>query len=153
VASAPGNPGTAALGPLPRRRPDRPGRRRRPGRALDVDLVVVGPEAPLVAGVVDELTAAGSPRSARPPPPHRGLQGVREGDHGRGRRPDRRVRRHRDRDEAHAALERFGAPYVVKADGLAAGKGVRICADLAEAREAVDDALVRGVFGDAGTRW
>src|SRR5690606_16656294 len=57
-----------------------------------------------------------------------------------------------DRGDAQAALDRFAPPYVVKADGLAAGKGVRICATLDEAREAVDDALVRRVFGEAGAR-
>ncbi|HWB71333.1 MAG TPA: phosphoribosylamine--glycine ligase, partial [Egibacteraceae bacterium] len=51
---------------------------------------------------------------------------------------------------AKAALSRFPPPYVVKADGLAAGKGVRICADRAEAEAAIDAAMVERVFGPAG---
>ncbi|MDP8977868.1 MAG: phosphoribosylamine--glycine ligase, partial [Actinomycetota bacterium] len=56
----------------------------------------------------------------------------------------------RDPGAARRALDRFGAPFVVKADGLAAGKGVRVCATRREAETAVDDALVRGRFGAAG---
>jgi phosphoribosylamine---glycine ligase len=117
-----------------------------------IDLVVVGPEAPLVAGVVDGLqqrdVAAFGPTAS--------------GAHIEGSKafakdvmtaagaPTGGAVATGDRDEAFAALERFGAPYVVKADGLAGGKGVRICIELAEAHEAVDDALVRRIFGDAG---
>jgi phosphoribosylamine--glycine ligase len=57
-----------------------------------------------------------------------------------------------DRAEAKAALRRFSPPFVVKADGLAAGKGVRICERLVEAEAAVDEAMVAKVFGEAGTR-
>jgi phosphoribosylamine---glycine ligase len=152
LVSAPGNPGLAELGPV---------------HAVDVadavavaelaqreriDLVVVGPEGPLVAGVVDELQrrdiAAFGPTA----------DGARiEGSKAYAKEvmaaagaPTGGSVATGDRDEAFTALERFGAPYVVKADGLAGGKGVRICTDLAEAREAVDDALVRRVFGTAG---
>ena len=55
-----------------------------------------------------------------------------------------------DPARAVAALDEFGAPYVIKADGLAAGKGVTVTADRGEAERAVREALVHGAFGDAG---
>lgn len=152
VESTPGNPGLADLGPV------------HDVDVLDgaavaalaasraIDLVVVGPEAPLVAGVADELRAREVPVFG-PSAAAAKLEGSKafarqimaEAD-----APSAGYVSTSNRAEAHAALDRFGAPYVVKADGLAAGKGVRVCANLAEAREAVDDALVRRVFGDAG---
>jgi phosphoribosylamine---glycine ligase len=154
VATAPGNPGTAELGPNlavdatdPRAVADLAEREA-------VDLVVVGPEAPLVAGVVDELqrreipafgpTAAGAHIE--------GSKAFAKDVMQASGAPTGGYVATGDRDEAFEALDRFGGPYVVKADGLAAGKGVRICASRDEARDAVDDALVRGVFGDAGAR-
>lgn len=153
IASVPGNPGLAALGPVhavpatdPRAVADLAERE-------GCDLVVVGPEAPLVAGVVDELarrqipafgpTAAGARLEGSKAFAKQVMQaaGV----------PTAGYVATSDRDHAREALERFLPPYVVKADGLAAGKGVRICLDLEEAYEAVDDALVAGVFGAAGT--
>lgn len=152
VVTAPGNPGTAALGPnLPVDTTD-------PAAVADlaeqqgVDLVVVGPEAPLVAGVADELAARevpcfGPTAAAAELEASKAFakQVMQEADAPTGGHVHTS-----DVDRAHAALERFGSPYVVKADGLAAGKGVRVCEDLADAHAAVDDALVRRVFGDAG---
>jgi phosphoribosylamine---glycine ligase len=119
-----------------------------------VDLVVVGPEAPLVAGVVDVLHERGIPAFG----PHREAAWI-EGSKAFAKDvmaaadvPTAGYVATGDRDEAHAALERFAPPYVVKADGLAAGKGVSICSTLADAQAAVDDALLRRVFGDAGAR-
>jgi phosphoribosylamine---glycine ligase len=154
IASAPGNPGLAALGPTHAVDPTDVGAVADLAERDGVDLVVVGPEAPLVAGVVDELArrgiAAFGPTAA--------------GAHLEGSKafakevmaaagvPTAGYVATSDRDAAYAALDRFVEPYVVKADGLAAGKGVRICLDLDEAREAVDDALVHGVFGAAGSQ-
>ena len=96
------------------------------------DLVVIGPEAPLVAGVADALRAAGiallRPRPGRGD--DRGLEVVRQGSHDGGRvsrppRPGPAL----TAAEASAALDAFGPPYVVKADGLAAGKGVVVTGD------------------------
>lgn len=154
VHTAPGNPGTAALGathPLDAADPDAAVEL---AQTLGVDLVVVGPEAPLVAGVVDALEAVGVPAFG-PRAAAARIEGskafAKEIMRAAGA-PTGGAVATSEVAEAFAALERFGAPYVVKADGLAAGKGVRICADLAEAREAVEDALVRGVFGGAGSR-
>ncbi|WP_157041661.1 phosphoribosylamine--glycine ligase [Nitriliruptor alkaliphilus] len=154
VVTAPGNPGTAECGPnLPVDATD-------PAAVADlaeresIDLVVVGPEAPLVAGVVDELqrreipafgpTAAGAHIE--------GSKAFAKDVMEASGAPTGGYVATSERDEAYDALDRFGGPYVVKADGLAAGKGVRICASRDEARDAVDDALVRGVFGHAGSR-
>lgn len=154
VASAPGNPGTASLGPTHDVDPADPQAVAELAERERHDLVVVGPEAPLVAGVADRLAQRGiavfgpSAGAAR-------LEGskafAKEVMNAAGVPTAGHVATG-DRDEAHGALDRFAPPYVVKADGLAAGKGVRICDELTEAREAVDDALVRGNFGEAGTR-
>ena len=153
VASAPGNPGMAALGPV------HPVDAGDPVAVADlaeregVDLVVVGPEAPLVAGVVDELARREVPAfgpSSAAARLEASKAWAKDVMNAAGAPTAGHVATS-DRDEAHAALDRFAAPYVVKADGLAAGKGVRICEELDEAREAVDDALVRRAFGEAGT--
>jgi phosphoribosylamine--glycine ligase len=152
VASAPGNPGMRTLGPT------HPVDVTDPAAVADlaeregVDLVVVGPEAPLVAGVVDELARRDVPAfgpTAAAARLEASKAWAKEVMNAAGAPTAGHVATD-DRDEAQAALERFAAPYVVKADGLAAGKGVRICDHLDEARAAVDDALVRRVFGDAG---
>ncbi len=152
VATAPGNPGMAALGPTHAVDTGDPVAVAELAEREGVDLVVVGPEAPLVAGVVDELARREIPAFG----PSSGAARLeaskawaKEVMNAAGAPTAGHVATG-DRDEAHAALDRFAAPYVVKADGLAAGKGVRICDELDEAREAVDDALVRGAFGDAG---
>jgi phosphoribosylamine---glycine ligase len=152
IVSAPGNPGLAELGPTHALDPTDPEAVAALAARERCDLVVVGPEAPLVAGVVDELARRGivafGPTAA----------GARiEGSKAFAKQvmaaagaPTGGAVATSDRDEAWSALERFGAPYVVKADGLAAGKGVRVCEELVEAREAVDDVLVHGAFGAAG---
>ena len=154
VHSAPGNPGTATLGPTHAIDATDPGAVTALAQEFAVDLVVVGPEAPLVAGVVDALDRVGV-AAFGPTAAAARIEGskafAKEIMEAAGA-PTGGAVATGDRAEALAALERFGAPYVVKADGLAAGKGVRICADLAEASDAVDDALLRGVFGSAGSR-
>jgi len=152
VESAPGNPGLADLGPVHAVDPSDPAAVAALAQERRIDLVVVGPEAPLVAGVVDHLQARDIPAFGP----------VAAGAHIEGSKafakdimvsagaPTAGYVATADRDEAYAALERFAPPYVVKADGLAAGKGVRICDRIEEAREAVDDALVRRIFGEAG---
>ncbi len=154
VVTAPGNPGTAECGPNLAVESTDPVAVANLAEAEGVDLVVVGPEAPLVAGVVDELqrreipafgpTAAGAHIE--------GSKAFAKDVMQASGAPTGGYVATGDRDEAHDALDRFGGPYVVKADGLAAGKGVRICASRDEARDAVDDALVRNVFGEAGSQ-
>lgn len=153
VESAPGNPGLAALGPTHPVDAEDPSAVASLAERVGADLVVVGPEAPLVAGAVDELATREIPAFG----PGAGAAAI-EGSKSFAKdvmlaagAPTGGHVATSDRHEARAALETFGAPYVVKADGLAAGKGVRICADLDEARQAVDEALVDELFGEAGT--
>ena len=117
-----------------------------------IDLVVVGPEAPLVDGLVDRLETAGISAFG---PDSRGA--ILEGSKGFMKDffakygiPTARYARFTDRDTAVQYIRTEGAPIVVKADGLAAGKGVSVCATEAEAIKAVDNAMSERVFGDAG---
>jgi phosphoribosylamine--glycine ligase len=121
-------------------------------RRAAVDFVVVGPEAPLVAGLVDALEAE---RIAAFGPS--ATAAVLEGSKGfvkdlcaRENIPTGWYRRFRDAAAAKAYIAERGAPIVVKADGLAAGKGVVVAATAAEANRAVDAALGQGRFGAAG---
>jgi phosphoribosylamine---glycine ligase len=115
-----------------------------------VDLVLVGPEAPLVAGAVDALEEAGVPAFGPRAEPAR-LEGSKV--HAKQLMAEAGVptAAHavmRARDEALEHLSRASYPAVLKADGLAAGKGVMICGSEAEAREAVDAFFVERRFGD-----
>ena len=121
-------------------------------RRAAVDFVVVGPEAPLVAGLVDALEQAGI-AAFGPSAAAAALEGsksfmkdlsAREGI------PTASYRRFRDAAAAKAHIAATGAPIVVKADGLAAGKGVVVAATVAEACRAVDAMLGEGRFGAAG---
>jgi len=121
-------------------------------RAVGADLVVVGPEAPLVAGITDALRAAHIPvfgPSAAAARIEGSKQFAKDVMTAAGV-PTARYWSGDDPDQAVAALDDFSPPYVVKADGLAAGKGVRICADHAGAVTAIEETMIAGLFGDAG---
>jgi phosphoribosylamine--glycine ligase len=109
-------------------------------RAHDVALIVVGPEAPLVAGIADDLRAAGlavfGPDKA--PAQLEGSKAFTKALCDRANIPTAGYRAVHSLDEARAALAAFGAPVVVKADGLAAGKGVTVAMTDAEAQEAIE---------------
>lgn len=116
-----------------------------------IDLVVIGPEAPLVDGLADALRAAGvavfGPNKAAAQ--LEGSKGFTKDLCARANIPTAAYVRTTSLDEARAALSKFGLPVVIKADGLAAGKGVII----AETAEQADEALVdmfSGSFGAAG---
>lgn len=121
-------------------------------RSENIDLVVVGPEAPLVAGVADAIRAAGIAVFGP------GAQGARlEGSKSFSKEfmlahglPTARYKKCTSEDEAMDYLHEVGAPIVVKADGLAAGKGVVVAEDMEEAEEAVRDCFA-GDFGEAGS--
>jgi phosphoribosylamine--glycine ligase len=121
-------------------------------RRAGIDFVVVGPEQPLVAGLVDALEAAGiaafGPGAAAAQ--LEGSKGFAKDLCARAGVPTAGYGRFRDAAAAKAFIAAAGAPIVVKADGLAAGKGVTVAADLAAAYAAVDAALVAGRFGAAG---
>lgn len=152
IIAAPGNPGIAELGEcvaipatdlesLARLASDR-----------RVDLTVVGPEAPLAAGIVDRFRADGlaifGPTCAA---------AEIETSKAFAKRlmledgiPTARAEVHTDVAAARACAHRFGAPVVIKASGLAAGKGVIVCQTLAETDAAIKDILAGNRFGDAG---
>jgi phosphoribosylamine--glycine ligase len=122
--------------------------------AEQVQLTVVGPEAPLAAGIVDlfrgrGLRIFGPTRAAAQLESSKDFAKrflVRHGI------PTAAYETFSDARAAHAYIDRQGAPIVVKADGLAAGKGVVVATTVAEAHAAVDSMLVDNRMGDAGAR-
>jgi phosphoribosylamine--glycine ligase len=119
-----------------------------------VALTIVGPEAPLVIGVVDAFRAAGL-RCFGPTKGAAQLEGSKAFTKdflARHRIPTGAYRNFTDLDAALAYVREQGAPIVVKADGLAAGKGVIVAMTLNEAEEAVRDMLAGNAFGEAGHR-
>jgi phosphoribosylamine--glycine ligase len=154
VVAAPGNPGMESVAKCV------------PIKALDldgqvavaiaerIDLVVVGPEAPLVAGLADRLRTAGVPTFGP------GAEGAQlEGSKAFSKQffarhgiPTAEFAVCATVDEADAAVARLGGDVVVKADGLAAGKGVVVCSSQDEARAAARAMLDDRRFGDAGER-
>ena len=154
VLALPGNPGMTSVARLLSGDVADPEAIARIAERERVDLVVVGPEAPLVVGAVDALAARGVAAFG----PTAGAARM-EGSKAFAKQvmteagvPTAGYVDTSDRDEAMVALDRFGPPWVVKADGLAAGKGVVVTSDRAEAEAAVDAALVHGRFGAAGAR-
>jgi phosphoribosylamine--glycine ligase len=120
----------------------------------DVGLTIVGPEAPLVMGVVDAFGEAGL-KCFGPTQGAAQLEGSKSFTKdflARHRIPTADYRTFTDEGEALAYLREQGAPIVVKADGLAAGKGVIVAMDLAAAEAAVKDMLSGNAFGEAGHR-
>jgi phosphoribosylamine--glycine ligase len=116
-----------------------------------VDLVVIGPEAPLVAGLVDDLTTTGIKcfGPTRAAAQLEASKGYTKDLCREFKIPTAAYSRFADAAAAKAYLEGQSFPIVVKADGLAAGKGVAICATRAEAEAAVE-ACFAGAFGQAG---
>ncbi|EGD60146.1 phosphoribosylamine--glycine ligase [Novosphingobium nitrogenifigens DSM 19370] len=119
--------------------------------AETIDLVVIGPEAPLVDGLADSLRGVGisvfGPSQAAAQ--LEGSKGFTKDLCTRAGIPTAGYLRTTDQAEALAALDRFGLPVVIKADGLAAGKGVVIAETAEEARAAIAD-MFGGQFGSAG---
>jgi phosphoribosylamine--glycine ligase len=117
-----------------------------------IDLVVPGPEAPLVAGITDAMEAAGI-ACCGPTMAAARLEGSKtfskEIADAAGI-PTGKWERFEDAEAAREFVRRRGAPIVIKADGLAAGKGVVVAATEAEALTAIDSIMERRVFGDAG---
>ena len=117
-----------------------------------IDFVVVGPEAPLCAGLVDRLTEIGiksfGPSAAAAQ--LEGSKGFMKDLCAKYEIPTAVYGRFSDAVAAKAYIRDQGAPIVVKADGLAAGKGVTVAHSIDEALAAVDNALLDGRFGDAG---
>jgi len=119
-----------------------------------IDLTIVGPEAPLVAGVVDRFKADGlacfGPTAAAAQ--LEGSKAFAKDFMARHGIPTAAYGKFTDAGEAIAFIHKHGAPIVVKADGLAAGKGVIIAQTVEEAETAVEDMLAGNAFGEAGHR-
>jgi phosphoribosylamine--glycine ligase len=152
--AAPGNPGigqVATLVPLDPRDVDAVARWARENR---IDLVVVGPEAPLVAGIADRVGRDGIPVFG-PSAAAAEIEGSKAFAKDVMRAAGIPTAEYEAFDElapAVAYARARGGRVVVKADGLAAGKGVVVCGDAAEAEEALRAMLVGGVHGAAGRR-
>ncbi len=149
VTVAPGNPGIAGVSPEGHRIDVCDA----PAESIPADLVVIGPEAPLVDGLADRLRTGGVPVLGP------GADGARlEGSKAFMKEvaaaagvPTARYRSvERVEDAAHFFAEMAGGPYVVKTDGLAAGKGVLVTPDLGEALADVEAKLSGSTFGGAG---
>ena len=122
--------------------------------AEHIALTVVGPEVPLAAGIVDLFRARGlkifgPTREAAQLESSKDFAKAFMQRHGI---PTAKYQSFTDAELAHVYIDEQGAPIVIKADGLAAGKGVVVALSLAEAHQAVDDMLADNRYGDAGAR-
>ena len=123
-------------------------------QANEVGLTIVGPEQPLVDGVVDYFQALDLPifGPSKNAAQLEGSKAFTKDFLERQQIPTANYGNFTDLDEALAYLHEVGAPIVIKADGLAAGKGVIVAMTLIEAEEAVRDMLAGNAFGEAGHR-
>jgi len=120
----------------------------------DIGLTIVGPEIPLVAGIVDDFSKRGLPcfGPCQAAAQLEGSKAFTKEFLVRHNIPTAHYRAFTETDPAIAYIRQHGAPIVVKADGLAAGKGVVVAMTEAEAIDAVCDMLSGNAFGDAGCR-
>ncbi len=149
---APGNPGIEAVAAcVPVAADDVAGITREALR-LHIDFVVIGPEIPLSLGLADALRreniACFGPSQAAAE--IESSKGFMKDVCAKAGVPSAAYRRFTDAGEAKAYVRAQGAPIVIKADGLAAGKGVTVARTMEEALSAIDDAMVRHVFGASG---
>lgn len=151
--AAPGNAGIAALATLVPLGVEDVDALARWAKEQAIDLVVIGPEAPLVLGLADKLAALGIPAFG-PSAKAAQLEGSKafaKAFMDRHHIPTAAYAEFDNASAARAYVEQQGAPIVIKADGLAAGKGVTVAMTLDEALEAIDESF-SGKFGAAGER-
>jgi len=149
---APGNPGMKDLGELVDLAPDNLEGLLDFARNQAIDLTVVGPEAPLVDGIVDLFRQSGL-KIIGPDKKGAVLEGSKAYSKdfmNRYNIPTAKSHKSRDYQEALTIIEEYALPLVLKADGLAAGKGVLICETKEEAKEGLRKILKDRDFGDAG---
>src|SRR2546422_3387272 len=154
VYCAPGNAGIGELAELVPLTPDDVPGLRRFAEQERIDLTVVGPELPLSLGLVDAFAAHGL-RVFGPNRQAAQLEASKAFAKALMRQegiPTPHFGTFSDPDEAQRYVSEVGAPVVIKADGLAAGKGVVICATVKEAHKAIDEIMRARLFGDAGDR-
>lgn len=150
--AAPGNPGIAQLATCHTIAADDVEGLCQLAQAIDADLVVVGPEAPLVLGFCDRLKALSIPvfGPSKLAAQLEGSKGFMKDLCRKYHIPTAAYARFTDVDAAKKFIDQHGAPVVVKADGLAAGKGVVVATSVEEAKAAADEMLSGAAFGDAG---
>ncbi|MDT0001884.1 phosphoribosylamine--glycine ligase [Listeria cossartiae subsp. cayugensis] len=123
-------------------------------KKADIDFVIVGPEIPLLEGVVDALEEAGI-KAFGPKASAALIEGSKDFAKQFMEKyaiPTAASKTFTDYDEAKAYLDKRGVPIVIKADGLAAGKGVTVALEMEEAVLALKDMLLEGKFGDASLK-
>ena len=152
LLAAPGNPGIAEVA---RCAPVAVGETERLAALAEserIDLTIVGPEAPLASGIVDRFRARGLAifGPIRAAAEIETSKAVAKEVMVAGGVPTARATRHTDAVSAKRAAQELGAPVVIKASGLAAGKGVVVCGSMGEAEMAIDAMLRERRFGDAG---
>ncbi|MGE4351643.1 MAG: phosphoribosylamine--glycine ligase [Bdellovibrionales bacterium] len=149
---APGNPGIESVATCLPLKVDENDKIVAACKEHDIDFVMIGPEIPLANGLADDLRAAGvccfgpSKAAAR----LESSKGFMKDLCKKYNIPTAAYERFADPQKAKAYVSAQGAPIVIKADGLAAGKGVTIAQTLDEAMAAIDEAMVGGAFGEAG---
>ena len=154
IYCAPGNPGIAQLAECVDIKPTDIKKLADFAEEKGINLTIVGPEAPLVEGIVDEFEERGL-RIFGPSKDAARLEGSKVFSKEMMKKwgvPTADFKVFDNPEEAKAYIKEKGAPIVVKADGLAAGKGVTVAKTVEEALEAVDRIMVEKVFGDAGNR-
>ncbi len=121
-------------------------------KRLEIEFVMVGPEVPLTLGLADKIRAEGIAcfGPSRAAAQLEGSKGFMKDLCKKAGIPTAAYERFKDADKAKAYVRKQGAPIVVKADGLAAGKGVTVAQTEEEAFAAIDDAMLQKAFGDAG---
>lgn len=154
LIAAPGNPGIGRFAALEEVDLESPPSVVALCERVAPELVVIGPEAPLVAGVADRLRAGG----AKVFGPDAGAAAI-EGSKSFAKDvmatagiATGRARAFTEMPDAVSYMDELGPPFVIKADGLAAGKGVVVTELRSEALEALEDRLVKGRYGDAGRK-
>ncbi len=152
--AAPGNPGMASLAECLPIEPTAVSALASAAEQLHIDLTVVGPEAPLAAGLVDAFATRGllafgpTQRASQVEASKVFAKNLMR----RARIPTAPFAVFDNPIDATAYVRRLGRPVVVKADGLAAGKGVVVARDATEALGAIDALMIRRAYGDAGAR-
>ena len=153
LISAPGSPGMARLGEVVPVKADDIDALADLASERNVDLTVVGPEIPLVAGIADAFEARGS-RVFGPSAAAAEIEGSKVFCNSLAKRHGVPVAAGESFDDADAAIDfahTIAPPIVVKADGLAAGKGVLICRTLDEARDVIEGMMRGAMFGRSGS--
>ncbi len=152
IYCAPGNPGIAKLAKCVNIKVENIGALVEFSREMKINMTIVGPEIPLVAGIVDEYNKAGL-KIIGPSGKAAELEGSKSFSKKFMEKyniPTARFNQVFNYQDGIEVLKNYTFPVVIKADGLAAGKGVLICNTMQEAEEGLRNILVDKVFGDAG---